>query len=339
MRNHTHEQLARFDTMTYAELVALARVGGNRSILRRDAGAMEEAMTVVDSTPATPAIGLHRKLAEVMAEVGRVPKRGRNEFHKYDYATEADIVDAVRGALSSRSISIVPSVRQVLREGTLTTVLMAFQFTDGETGETSTHDWAGTGDDKGDKGLYKAMTGALKYFLLKTFLLPTGDDPEADTETDKRAAGQATGRARGRSAPPAAGLTCTRCSAQAMPGSGLCATCDRLARERRTDDARAAEGAVAPVSAPSPEKPPALNVTQRKRAFALMEKYGIQNDAAHRPDRLAVYGKALALNRLATEDEAKRFTADQWAIVCEWLIANNEPPDDAEPPLGVLDEE
>ena len=34
---------------------------------------------------------LAKKLAEVMAAVERVPKRGRNDFHKYDYATEADI--------------------------------------------------------------------------------------------------------------------------------------------------------------------------------------------------------------------------------------------------------
>jgi hypothetical protein len=38
----------------------------------------------------------------------------------------------------------------------------------------------GEGQDAGDKAVYKAMTGALKYCLLKTFLIPTGDDPERD---------------------------------------------------------------------------------------------------------------------------------------------------------------
>ena len=37
---------------------------------------------------------------------------------------------------------------------------------------------AGEGADVGDKAPYKAMTGALKYALLQSFLLSTGDDPE-----------------------------------------------------------------------------------------------------------------------------------------------------------------
>jgi hypothetical protein len=263
-----------------------------------------------------------------MAEVGCVPKRGFNDFHKYAYATEADIVEAVRGAMSSRGVVLVPSVRSVVREGTLTTVLMAFQFTDGETGETSTHDWAGTGDDKGDKGLYKAMTGALKYFLLKTFLLPTGDDPEADAETDKRAAVQATPPRRvSTRAPSVSGPTCTRCSAQAMPGNPCCATCDRLARERAADDAVRAGAANPPASSP--------DAGQRKRAFALLEKFGVANDVAHRPDRLAIYGKALAFGRVATEAEAKAFSDEQWGWVCDWLIATNEPPVEDETPMRV----
>jgi len=38
--------------------------------------------------------------------------------------------------------------------------------------------------DKGDKGLYKAKTGALKSFLRLFSLLPDKDDPEADETVD-----------------------------------------------------------------------------------------------------------------------------------------------------------
>lgn len=48
--------------------------------------------------------------------------------------------------------------------------------------------WAGYGDDAGDKGIYKAITGGVKYMLMKTFQISTGDDPEGDESTDKRAA-------------------------------------------------------------------------------------------------------------------------------------------------------
>ena len=41
----------------------------------------------------------------------------------------------------------------------------------------------GEGLDAGDKAPYKAMTGALKYALLQSFLLPTGDDPEEERAT------------------------------------------------------------------------------------------------------------------------------------------------------------
>ena len=46
---------------------------------------------------------------------------------------------------------------------------------------------SGIAFDKGDKALYKAKTGALKYFFATTFLVATKDDPErADEETPKR---------------------------------------------------------------------------------------------------------------------------------------------------------
>ncbi len=145
--------------------------------------------------------GLIRKLAEVMAAVERVPKRGRNEFHRYDYATEADIVSTVRDELSKRGVMLIPSVQNHERHEITTkknergdpiTVLhMTFTFVDGETGEREMHPWLGVGQDGGDKGVYKAMTGAAKYFLLKTFLMPTGDDPEAEEKKESRKAERA----------------------------------------------------------------------------------------------------------------------------------------------------
>lgn len=130
---------------------------------------------------------LAKKLAEVMAAVDRVPKNGRNEFHKYDYATEADIAAAVRQELAKRHVVILPSVVSHEREADITTLGMEFLIVDGESGESFSRPWLGVGQDKGDKGGYKAMTGGEKTFLLKLFLIPTGDDPEAeDTEKPRQ---------------------------------------------------------------------------------------------------------------------------------------------------------
>ena len=129
---------------------------------------------------------LLRKLAVIMGEITRVPKRGHNEFHKYDYATEADIVESLRGAMSAQHVVLIPklvgveNVKIATRNGesVMTTVQMLFTFIDGDSGQSLKIPWQGCGADSGDKGYYKALTGAEKYVLLKTFLIPTGDDPE-----------------------------------------------------------------------------------------------------------------------------------------------------------------
>lgn len=137
----------------------------------------EEAMS---ETTSGNGKSLVTKLAEVMALVHRVPKRGRNDFHKYDYATEADIVEAVRGGLAERGVLLVPSVQQVTKEGDIVRLLTRYTFTDGTS--ALPFDIPSEGQDKGDKAVYKALTGGTKYALLKFFLIPTGDDPERDDQ-------------------------------------------------------------------------------------------------------------------------------------------------------------
>jgi hypothetical protein len=132
--------------------------------------------------------GLYAKLAEVVGAVGRIEKSGFNDFHKYAYVKEDDLTEAIRGELASRGVVLLSSVLDSERVATLTTVTVRFTFVDSVTGEQHAADWQGTGEDKGDKGLYKAYTGALKYFLLKNFLVPTGNDPDAGKEPSGRKA-------------------------------------------------------------------------------------------------------------------------------------------------------
>jgi hypothetical protein len=129
--------------------------------------------------------GLVSKLCEIMAEIKWVEKRGRNEFHKYAYATEADLVEAVRGKMAARGIFLFPDCIDHKRTGELTDIMVQWTFVDGTTGESRTCAVPGCGQDKGDKGVYKALTGSEKYLLMKAFLIPTGDDPEGDEKVDK----------------------------------------------------------------------------------------------------------------------------------------------------------
>lgn len=141
---------------------------------------------------------LVKKLAEVMKEVKYIQKTGYNSFHKYKYATEADVNEKVREELSARDVIMIPNVRsQSSRTHTtakgnteyIVTVEVEFTFYDGETGESIVFTTFGEGQDAGDKGTYKAITGAQKYALMKAFMIPTGDDPEADSGVDERNAG------------------------------------------------------------------------------------------------------------------------------------------------------
>jgi hypothetical protein len=144
----------------------------------------------------TFALNLRQKLAEVRRRIGYIQKRGHNERFNYRYVTAADIAGAVGDILAQLGVVVVPSLESIAYEPVRTgsgqvervaRVIMSYTFTDVDTAEAVTVKVPGEGLDVGDKAPYKAMTGALKYALLQSFLLATGDDPE-DERGDSRAA-------------------------------------------------------------------------------------------------------------------------------------------------------
>lgn len=142
------------------------------------------------------ASGLTKKLCEVGQALTWVKKRGKNTFHGYNYATEADLVLAIRLELYKRNIFLLPNVVESKREGytdekqkrqNLVELIIEWTWIDGDTGERLASRMPGAGEDRGDKGTYKAITGSEKYLLLKTFLIPTFDDAEQMAPDDKKA--------------------------------------------------------------------------------------------------------------------------------------------------------
>jgi hypothetical protein len=139
-----------------------------------------------------PTRSLVRKLCEIMDAVGYVQKTGINRFHGYKYATEADLVEMIRGEFAKRQVFVFPDVVEYtrvplevesskgIRKTQISEVNIAWTFVDGESGEERTVHVRGVGEDNVDKGFYKAFTGSEKYLLMKSFLIPTGDDPEDD---------------------------------------------------------------------------------------------------------------------------------------------------------------
>jgi hypothetical protein len=81
--------------------------------------------------------------------------------------------------------SVVEKQRKDKPPEFIVTADMILTVLDGDTGEAWECKWLGCGQDAGDKGIYKALTGGYKYFLLQLFMIPTGDDPEKDTRKPK----------------------------------------------------------------------------------------------------------------------------------------------------------
>ena len=131
---------------------------------------------------------VYQRIYDVANEIGTIEKNGRNDFHKYDYATEADFVHALRPLLNKHRLVIVPSVASIpqLVNG-ITELTMKFTIVNIDNPSDKVDMLIpGQGQDKGDKGVYKALTGAKKYFIALAFMVATGDDPEKE-EKEKTA--------------------------------------------------------------------------------------------------------------------------------------------------------
>ena len=135
---------------------------------------------------------LAAKVAQIAKQIEALEKTGRNEEQHYNYARDSDIVAAVRGPMNEAGVAIFPSVVPgtivvtpgLGRHGNviLTTLICAFKVVDSESGEFEICNYPGAGSDTGDKGVFKAMTGATKYLYQKLFNIPV-HEPAVEPET------------------------------------------------------------------------------------------------------------------------------------------------------------
>lgn len=142
----------------------------------------------VKSTPSTPPKppSLAKKLANVMAGVHRIQKAGTNAHYNYKFATSEDVADLIRTLLAEQGVAFIPTMVDVTRASNgkmvRTTIFFRFTFRDGDSDDSITCEWFAESLDTQDKGINKAATAAVKYFLLKTFLVSAGDEPDTDRE-------------------------------------------------------------------------------------------------------------------------------------------------------------
>jgi hypothetical protein len=135
---------------------------------------------------------LYKKMAAVMGALKRVPKEGTNAHFGYKYARAEDVADEIRAQLAAQNIAFFAEIVSKQLDGSMWIVDFVFTFACGDTGATISKAWsseavAANSKGRDDKGLNKAATAAEKYFLLKTFIVSTGDEPDADADGEPAA--------------------------------------------------------------------------------------------------------------------------------------------------------
>lgn len=143
-----------------------------------------ETINTAQTTKPIPVKGIYQKILQAQKAISAVPKRGYNSFHKYHYATEADIL-SIKEILNDNGLVVLPTT---LHQETgfkpdgksWASITLLFRVIDAESGETLESQFTGYAEDNFDKAIYKATTGANKYFYLKFFGIATEDDPERE---------------------------------------------------------------------------------------------------------------------------------------------------------------
>lgn len=135
---------------------------------------------------------VHQAMAHAMRLLRAVGKWGTNREQGYSFRSIDHLMTALKPAMAEAGVHVVPRVLQRLTDESHQTkggaimrwvdVEMAFTFygPDGSCVEAVT--W-GEARDAADKATNKAMTGAFKYAVLQTFMVPTDDLVDADADS------------------------------------------------------------------------------------------------------------------------------------------------------------
>jgi hypothetical protein len=137
---------------------------------------------------ARPKMTFRGKLWRILTTIERIEKDKHNPQGNYKYASEAAIKERFHPLFAELGLLLVPvsvSDLQTMppsggKSSYITTFIQTFDLLDLENGSTLSIQVPASGGDSLDKGVWKGLTGAIKYALTTMFLIPTGDDPEGE---------------------------------------------------------------------------------------------------------------------------------------------------------------
>ena len=126
-------------------------------------------------------MNIYEKIADIMKNVQYLAKDDKVEFGntKYKALSEEKVTSIMRKELINHGLVVFPVSQAANRSGSITHVDVVYRMVNIDNPE----EWieiasCGDGADTQDKGSGKAMTYAFKYMWLRTFALPTGEDPD-----------------------------------------------------------------------------------------------------------------------------------------------------------------
>lgn len=129
------------------------------------------------------AMNLYKKIHAVMGMVEYLKKDGEvryGEGVQYRYVSEEKVTTEVRKAMLEVGLVIVPVSTMQRQVDRITYVDTKYKLVNVDQPDDYVNiSSVGAGWDSQDKGPGKAMTYAYKYALLRTFMIPSGEDPDA----------------------------------------------------------------------------------------------------------------------------------------------------------------
>ena len=195
---------------------------------------------------------IYEKILEIMKDVQRLQKDDLVEYgsQKYKALSEEKVTTIMRAELIKYGLIVYPIKQVTTRTGNITHIDTVYRMVNAETPDEYIEiASAGDGSDTQDKGSGKAQTYAYKYMWLRTFALPTGEDPDKVSSAELDA----------RDAELDMGLRCSACGELMEPirrkdgspwspaqqadystkrfGRVLCPACMTLARRAKSDGA------------------------------------------------------------------------------------------------------
>lgn len=126
-------------------------------------------------------MNIYEKMLGIMADVQYLSKDDSVSFGKTSYKalSEEKVTNIMRKELLKFKLVVFPIAQTASRDGNISHVDVTYRMVNAENPEEYI-DIVSSGDgaDTQDKGSGKAMTYAYKYMWLRTFALPTGEDPD-----------------------------------------------------------------------------------------------------------------------------------------------------------------